>query len=296
MGNQWATVTSTILVFALAYIYAPALNAQAATVKTNHSDVNLWSGAGRSTHETVGRINRYEEIQVLSTKRLRNGEVWYRVQLRRFPGWRKQVQTGWVDAKFFTSIDTPVVDDQPAESVTEAQASCVNCVTGGRSSAPVPNQRTDDIAAVGAAIRNEGGFAWPVGGYVRSGFGYRRHPIKGVVKLHRGTDISGNAGAKVKAAKSGVVEFSAGGCKTGRKSCNDGAGNMVTINHGDGTTTRYFHMSPGCRLPKRGARVSQGDILGCVGATGAVNGPHLHFEVIKNGKWINPLAVLPKRR
>ncbi len=295
MGNQWATLTSTLLIFAGAYLYAPALYAQTETVKTNHSDVNLWSGAGRPSHETIGRIKRYEEIQVIETKRLRDGEVWYRVQLRRFPGWRKQEQTGWVDAKFFTSIENPVVDDQPPESATEAQASCVNCATGGRSPAPIPKQQTDDIAAVGKAIRNKGGFAWPVGGYVRSGFGYRRHPIKGVVKLHKGTDISGNAGAKVKAAKGGISEVSAGGCKTGRKSCNGGAGNMVTINHGDGTKTRYFHMSPGCRLPKKGTRISQGGILGCVGATGAVTGPHLHFEVIKNGKWINPLTVLPKR-
>lgn len=295
MGNQWAILISTMLVFALASFYAPALSAQTSTVKTNHSDVNLWSGAGRPSHETIGSIKRYEEIQVLATKRLKNGEVWYRVQLRRFPGWRKQEQTGWVDAKFFTSIETPVTDDQPPESATEAQASCVNCAVSAKS-APIPKQQTDDIAAVGKAISSKGGFAWPVGGYVRSGFGNRRHPIKGVVKLHKGTDISGNAGAKVKAAKGGVVEVSAGGCKTGRKSCNKGAGNMVTINHGDGTKTRYFHLSPGCRLPKRGTRVSQGAILGCVGATGAVTGPHLHFEVIKNGKWINPLTVLPKRR
>lgn len=291
MGNSFVT---TMLVFMLASFYAPASSAHTKTVKTNHTDVNLWSGAGRPRHETVGRIKRYEEIQVLETRRLNNGEVWYRVQLRRFPGWRKQEQTGWVHSKFFTSIENPVIDDQPAESVTEAQAACVNCAGVGRSSAPIPKQQTDDIAAVGKALRG-GGFAWPVGGYVRSGFGYRRHPIKGVVRLHRGTDISGNAGARVKAAKSGVIEVSAGGCSNGRRSCNGGAGNMVTINHGDGTKTRYLHLSPGCRLPRRGTRVSQGDILGCVGATGAVTGPHLHFEVIRNGKWINPLTVLPKR-
>lgn len=294
MGNQWAIAILTLLAFFAIATYAPALSAH--TAKTNHSDVNLWSGAGRSGNETVGQIKRFEEIQVLETKRMKNGEVWYRVQLRRFPGWRKQEQTGWVDAKFFTSIDTPVADDQPRESATEAQAACVTCATGGRSSDPIPKKQADDISAVGKAIRSKAGFSWPVSGYVRSGFGYRRHPIKGVVKLHKGTDISGNAGAKVKAAKAGVVEVSAGGCKTGRKSCNGGAGNMVTINHGDGTKTRYLHLSPSCRLPKKGTRVSQNDMLGCVGATGAVTGPHLHFEVIKNGKWINPLTVLPKRR
>ncbi|MBX3019863.1 MAG: M23 family metallopeptidase, partial [Bdellovibrionaceae bacterium] len=266
-------------------------NAMGHTVKTNHTDVRFWNGAGRTGHEVLGEVKRYEEIEVLRTRKLRNGETWYRVQIVRSPNGVKQVSTGWVNARFFTPIETPVEADQPRESRTEARVGCTNCAEP----ATATRRATEDLSAIARATNSKSNFIWPVSGVVRSGFGYRRHPIKGVVKLHRGTDISRNNGATVRAAKAGVIEVSAGGCRNGRSSCNGGAGNMITINHGDGTKTRYLHLSPGCRLPARGARVAQGAPLGCVGATGAVTGPHLHFELIKNGKWINPLTVLPRK-
>lgn len=263
------------------------------TVKTNHHDVNLWSEAGRTNGAITNQIRRFEEIQVLKTQRLANGETWYKVQLRRYPEGSSEESIGWVDAKFFTRIEEPVDDDQPAESIAAAKQNC----DPSRAGTPISRRQSEDLAAVSrAAGGNNNSFIWPVGGYMRSGFGYRRHPIKGVVKLHRGMDISGNNGAKVRAAKGGTIEVSAGGCRPGQMKCNGGAGNMITINHGDGTKTRYLHLNQNCRLPRSGTRVSQNDIIGCVGATGGVTGPHLHFEVIKNGKWINPLTVLPKKR
>jgi len=266
----------------------------AVTVKTNHTDVNLWSAPGRTGHGTIGEIKRFEEIEVTRTRTLPSGERWLQVEVVRHLNGRRTVQTGWVDSKFFTRIETPVVDDQPEESSTEARANCPTCASNPRTIQPIPRSALPQTST--PARTSSGGFIWPVGGTVRSGFGYRRHPIKGVVKLHRGTDISGNNGAPVKAAKGGVVETSAGGCRPGRKSCNGGAGNMVVINHGDGTKTRYFHLNQTCSLPRQGSRISQGAVLGCVGATGSVTGPHLHFEVIKNGNFINPLTVLPSRR
>lgn len=294
MTNRSSTTALlTALFVGLLFVCAPAF-AHVRTVKTNHTDVNLWSKPGRSSGDTIEKIRKFEEIQVLKTKRLDNGETWYRVQLRRYPNGKKVETIGWVDAKFFTDIETPVAADQPDVAPIEGKAACTDCNTSG-SAQPLPKRQTEDISEIQKAVTKSSRFIWPVAGYVRSGYGKRKHPIKGVVKLHKGTDISGNAGAKVRAAKSGTVEVSAGGCRTGKKSCNGGAGNMVTINHGDGTKTRYFHLSPGCRLPKRGSKIGQSDVLGCVGATGAVTGPHLHFEVIKNGKWVNPLTVLPKR-
>lgn len=266
----------------------------AVTVKTNHTDVNLWSAPGRTGHGTTGEVKRFEEIEVTRTRTLPNGERWLQVEVVRHLNGRRTVQTGWVDAKCFTRIETPVVDDQPEESSTEARANCPTCARNPRTVQPIPRSALPQPST--PARTSSDGFIWPVGGTIRSGFGYRRHPIKGVVKLHRGTDISGNNGAPVKAAKGGVVERSAGGCRPGRKSCNGGAGNMVVINHGDGTKTRYFHLNQTCSLPRQGSRISQGAVLGCVGATGSVTGPHLHFEVIKNGNFINPLTVLPSRR
>ncbi|MBX2994896.1 MAG: M23 family metallopeptidase [Bdellovibrionaceae bacterium] len=239
-------------------------------------------------------VKRFEEIQVLETKRLANGETWYRVQLRRYPNGSARETLGWVDAKFFTDIDKPVEADQPPRSHSVSRGACTDCFRG-TDRQPIPTRQSQDLRDVSQALTRSG-FIWPVGGTVRSGFGYRRHPIRGVVRLHKGVDISGNNGSRVRAAKGGTIEVSAGGCVNGRKSCNGGAGNMVTINHGDGTKTRYLHLNPTCRLPARGARVNQGDMIGCVGATGAVTGPHLHFEMMKNGQWINPLTQLATRR
>lgn len=284
---------AALLTFAFLMIFLSA-HAQPRTVKTNHVDVNLWSEAGRSHGEPTTTVRRFEEIQVLQTKRLSNGETWYRVQLRRYPQGRRQETIGWVDSKFFTDINKPVEADQPSASRTASKGACTDCYRG-TDRQPISSREAQNLRDVAqAAIRT--GFIWPVGGTVRSGFGYRRHPIRGVVRLHKGVDISGNNGARVRAAKGGIIEVSATGCVNGRKSCNGGAGNMITINHGDGTKTRYLHLNPTCRLPARGSRVSQGDVIGCVGATGAVTGPHLHFEMMKNGQWINPLTQLPSRR
>lgn len=140
------------------------------------------------------------------------------------------------------------------------------------------------------------GFIWPVGGRISSHFGVRTHPIHGTRTLHKGMDIAGGNMATVVAAKGGTVTVSAGGCTPGRanRRCNGGAGNMVTINHGDGTMTRYFHLNENCSMARRG-RIEQGQPVGCIGMTGYATGPHLHFEVLQNGQWLNPHNCLPRR-
>lgn len=136
------------------------------------------------------------------------------------------------------------------------------------------------------AIQYTGGvMIWPVGvsgTYITSGYGKRLHPIQGVYKYHDGIDI-GNAGygAPVIAAADGVVTYAG---------VMGGYGNCVMINHGSGMVTLYGH---GQEIKTTlGTVVKQGDIIMTVGSTGNSTGPHLHFEVRKNGTAVDPIPYL----
>jgi len=126
------------------------------------------------------------------------------------------------------------------------------------------------------------------GARLSSTFGYRRHPISGYNKLHKGTDFAARTGTPVYAAGHGTVE---------RSSRYGGYGNYVRIQHANGYETAYAHLSkygPGIRA---GKRVRQGDIIGYVGSTGASTGPHLHYEVLVKGQQVNAMALkLPTGR
>jgi murein DD-endopeptidase MepM/ murein hydrolase activator NlpD len=125
-----------------------------------------------------------------------------------------------------------------------------------------------------------GQMASPVNARITSGFGYRRHPILGYRKMHSGIDFGAPYGAPIYAATDGVITYA------GRKG---GYGNFVQINHGGGLATGYGHMSRIAARP--GQRVRQGQIIGYVGSTGLSTGPHLHYELYRNGTAINPLSV-----
>ena len=122
-----------------------------------------------------------------------------------------------------------------------------------------------------------------VRGPIRSRFGPRIDPIDKVPRFHRGIDIAAPTGTPIGAAAEGRVIFS------GR---NKGHGNQVVIEHPDGTVTRYGHASQ--LIVKEGDYVEQGQTIALVGSTGHSTGPHLHFEVIKDGAYVDPLKVLPK--
>ncbi len=111
-----------------------------------------------------------------------------------------------------------------------------------------------------------------------SGYGYRIHPIYKVKKMHYGMDFSSHIGTEIYATGKGIVESA--------KSSNGGYGNRVIINHGYGFKTLYAHMSK--IAVKQGQEVSRGEVIGYVGNTGRSVGPHLHYEVMKNGEKINP--------
>jgi murein DD-endopeptidase MepM/ murein hydrolase activator NlpD len=115
-----------------------------------------------------------------------------------------------------------------------------------------------------------------------SRFGMRRHPILGYDRMHKGIDFGLPMGAPILAAGDGTVEMA------GRQGA---YGNYVRIRHADGWETGYAHLSRYAKGLKPGQRVSQGQVIGYVGSTGASTGPHLHYEVIMSGRQVNPLSI-----
>ena len=116
------------------------------------------------------------------------------------------------------------------------------------------------------------------GARLSSSYGKRKHPILGYTKMHTGTDFAAPKGTPIMASGDGKV-IKAGWC--------GGGGNCVKIKHNSTYQTVYAHMSKFGRGIKKGVRVKQGQVIGYVGSTGMSTGPHLHYEVIENGKKIN---------
>ncbi len=117
---------------------------------------------------------------------------------------------------------------------------------------------------------------------ISSRFGWRRHPILKDRRLHSGVDYAAPKGSRIYASGDGVVT---------RAQNAGGYGNMVVIRHNSEYSTGYGHMNSFAKGIRPGVRVKQGQVIGYVGSTGRSTGPHLHFEVIKNGKKVDPLKV-----
>lgn len=140
--------------------------------------------------------------------------------------------------------------------------------------------RTEWFEASGVGEKR-GGMTRPVSGArLTSGFGMRFHPLLGYTRLHRGVDYGAVYGSPIYAVTDGIISFAGGA---------GGYGRQVRINHAGGLGTSYSHMSRIIVTP--GARVRQGQVIGYVGSSGLSTGPHLHFEVYKNGQVINPKNV-----
>lgn len=127
------------------------------------------------------------------------------------------------------------------------------------------------------------------GARVNSGFGNRKHPILGYTKMHKGVDFAAAKGTPIMAAGDGVIE---------RCGPYSSYGNYICIRHNGSTKTAYAHLSRYAKGVHKGTKVRQGQIIGYVGATGRTTGPHLHFELIQNGKHVNPNKItrLPKTK
>jgi murein DD-endopeptidase MepM/ murein hydrolase activator NlpD len=123
---------------------------------------------------------------------------------------------------------------------------------------------------------------------MRSGFGSRRDPIFGYTKMHTGIDWAAPMGTPIYASGNGTLE------KAGWES---GYGKYIRIKHMNGYETAYGHMTAFARGMEPGARVRQGQVIGYVGSTGHSTGAHVHFEILVNGRFVDPMRIkLPRGR
>jgi murein DD-endopeptidase MepM/ murein hydrolase activator NlpD len=123
---------------------------------------------------------------------------------------------------------------------------------------------------------------------MRSGFGSRKHPILGYTKMHTGVDWAAPLGTPIYAAGNGEIE------KAGWES---GYGKYIRIKHNYGYETAYGHMTAFARGIEPGVKVHQGQLIGYVGSTGQSTGPHVHYEIIVNGRFVDPMRIrLPRGR
>ncbi len=120
------------------------------------------------------------------------------------------------------------------------------------------------------------------GARLTSGFGMRRHPILGFSKMHKGIDFGAPTGTPIYAAGNGTVE---------EIKPNGSYGNYIRIRHNTQITTAYAHLSRFAKNMHRGGRIDQGEVIGYVGATGRATGSHLHYEVLKDNRQINPKSA-----
>ncbi|MEL0003278.1 MAG: M23 family metallopeptidase [Rhodospirillales bacterium] len=120
------------------------------------------------------------------------------------------------------------------------------------------------------------------GARISSGFGRRKHPILGYSKMHAGVDFAAPSGTPIRAAGDGVVR---------RSGWNGGYGRYVRIRHNSIYQTAYAHMRRIAKGIRPGVRVQQGQVIGYVGSSGRSTGPHLHYEILKQGKQVNPRKV-----
>jgi murein DD-endopeptidase MepM/ murein hydrolase activator NlpD len=149
--------------------------------------------------------------------------------------------------------------------VRSAQYSALEGVIAGR-------ELSAEIKPSGRPVRD---------GYISSYFGERMDPFNGEEAFHKGVDFASDAGADVLAVAAGIVTFAGP---------REGYGNLVELNHGNGYLTRYAHNEQ--VLVRVGEEVERGQALAIVGSTGHSTGPHVHFELIKDGRQIDPMAYV----
>jgi murein DD-endopeptidase MepM/ murein hydrolase activator NlpD len=127
-------------------------------------------------------------------------------------------------------------------------------------------------------------FGWPVAGTISSSYGYRNHPVYEERKFHTGVDLSVPSGSTVKATADGIVSFAG---------WTENSGIVVVAEHGHGFSTAYAHNRKA--LVRVGQRIARGDAIAMSGSTGVSTGPHVHYEIWRNGRHMNPAGFLARR-
>lgn len=172
-----------------------------------------------------------------------------------------------------SQLITRLKDNRDALEAAQAQLT--------RDSASLANLIRQRIAAANGVVLGTGQMSFPTAGSITSRFGARFHPVLGYRRFHAGVDFGAPHGTRISAADAGKVIFSG---------WYGGYGNSVIIDHGGGLTTLYAHAS---RLNVReGQAVTKGQSIAAIGSTGLSTGPHLHFEVRRNGSPVDPMGFL----
>jgi len=127
-------------------------------------------------------------------------------------------------------------------------------------------------------------FGWPVAGTISSPYGYRNHPVREERKFHTGVDLSVPSGSEVKATADGIVSFAG---------WTENSGIVVVAEHGHGFSTAYAHNRKA--LVRVGQRIARGDAIAMSGTTGVSTGPHVHYEIWRNGRHADPVGFLARR-
>lgn len=182
--------------------------------------------------------------------------------------------------------------DMSANEVVSSAVSAAQSVMSVQASAAEPEEteqkeeeeKTEKSVAVIAELGMDKKITVPVHGRVSSEYGYRTNPISGAYALHTGVDIATDEGTDIVAAYSGVVKDTGTGTKRGK---------YVLMKHPDGSETLYCHCSK--ILVEEDDVIKAGEVVALVGSTGWATGPHLHFEIRRDGNSINPLDVLEEK-
>ena len=174
--------------------------------------------------------------------------------------------------EFFSSLN---ITNEKLKSVFNNQITEVN----GNETSIIPADIKNKI--FDANLIKDKGFALPVNGVITSVFGFRVNPITKVNEFHEGVDIDAKIGEDIKATMDGIVLEARN---------NQSLGNYVKLKHSDDITSIYAHSSS--LMVKEGQLVSKGEVIAKAGSTGLSEGPHLHFELRKGDKIINPLSIL----
>jgi murein DD-endopeptidase MepM/ murein hydrolase activator NlpD len=125
---------------------------------------------------------------------------------------------------------------------------------------------------------------WPVAGTISSPYGYRNHPVREERKFHTGVDLSVPSGSEVKATADGIVSFAG---------WTENSGIVVVVEHGHGFSTAYAHNRKA--LVRVGQRIARGEVIATSGSTGVSTGPHVHYEIWRNGRHADPVGYLARR-
>ena len=179
--------------------------------------------------------------------------------------------------------DYEAMEDELSAQIAKSETDYFNALSreeAARIAAAAKNNTGSSSASGSSGSASASGFVFPMAyaTKITDAYGYRIHPLSGTKKWHNGVDLAAGSGTAIYATQSGTVT----------SACyNEAYGNMVTINHGDGYSSLYGHMTN--YIVSVGDTVSAGQTIGYVGSTGWSTGPHLHFTIYYNGSDVNPL-------